>query len=323
MALYIDPPAWPAHGTLFSHLVSDASVEELQAFAERAGLPPRAFDRDHYDVPERRYAQLVALGAIPVSGRELARRLIRSGVRVPARQRDEKLDGVLRRRWDALGLGGPGRDRSAHRSVAVRDELLRRWSEPHRHYHGRSHLLAVLTALDTLAAADGTTDRTFLLHVRLAAWFHDAVYDGVPGQDEEASAALAVSRLPGLSPAVDAAEVARLVRTTARHAPAADDAAGRLLCDADLEVLARPWAEYQRYTAQVRRDYAHVADPDFAVGRAAVLRGLLGRDPLFGTAAGRRLWESAARTNLLRELAALGSAGPEGTAGPPPETTPG
>ncbi|WP_344881118.1 DUF4031 domain-containing protein [Zhihengliuella alba] len=304
MALYIDPPAWPAHGTLFSHLVSDASLEELQAFAERAGLPPRAFDRDHYDVPERRYEQLVALGAVPVSGRELVRRLIRSGLRVPARQRDERLEAILRRRWDALGLDGPA---AAER---VREELLRRWSEPHRHYHGRSHLLAVLRALDTLAAAGGApADDSALRRVRLAAWFHDAVYEGVPGRDEEASAALAEARLRDLLPAADAAEVARLVRTTASHSPAAADADGQALCDADLEVLARPWPEYRRYAEQVRQDYAHVADPDFAAGRAEVLRGLLAQDPLFGTEAGRRLWEAAARANLTRELAHLEGGG--------------
>ncbi|MGO2004190.1 DUF4031 domain-containing protein, partial [Arthrobacter rhombi] len=33
MAILIDPPLWPAHGTVFSHLVSDVSVEELHAFA--------------------------------------------------------------------------------------------------------------------------------------------------------------------------------------------------------------------------------------------------------------------------------------------------
>ena len=47
MTVLIDPPAWPAHGTVFSHLVSDASLEELHAFARAAGLSERAFDRDH------------------------------------------------------------------------------------------------------------------------------------------------------------------------------------------------------------------------------------------------------------------------------------
>ena len=85
--MLVDTPLWPRHGTLWAHLVSDASYEELHAFARRAGLPPRSFDVDHYDVPAERLDELVALGAEPVGGRELVRRLRASGLRVPRRQR--------------------------------------------------------------------------------------------------------------------------------------------------------------------------------------------------------------------------------------------
>jgi tRNA isopentenyl-2-thiomethyl-A-37 hydroxylase MiaE len=82
----VDPPRWPAHGRLWSHLVSDASHEELHHFAARLGIPHRAFDRDHYDIPQERYAEVVAAGASEVEGKELIRRLIASGLRV--RKRD-------------------------------------------------------------------------------------------------------------------------------------------------------------------------------------------------------------------------------------------
>lgn len=85
--MLLDRPAWPAHGTLWSHLVSDASLEELHAFARAAGIPERGFDRDHYDVPAARYDELVALGAVPVSNRDLVRRLQASGLRVTQRER--------------------------------------------------------------------------------------------------------------------------------------------------------------------------------------------------------------------------------------------
>ncbi|WIE55435.1 DUF4031 domain-containing protein [Curtobacterium sp. MCBD17_003] len=88
MTVLIDPPVWPAHDTIWSHLVSDESYDELHAFAARAGLPRRAFDHDHYDVPAARHDELVALGALAVSGRELVLRLIASGLRVP--QRDKR-----------------------------------------------------------------------------------------------------------------------------------------------------------------------------------------------------------------------------------------
>ena len=87
MGIYVDPPLWPAHGTHFSHLISDTSLDELHAFAAAAGIPERAFDGDHYDVAEARYSALVAAGAVPVEGRVLVRKLIASGLRIPARQR--------------------------------------------------------------------------------------------------------------------------------------------------------------------------------------------------------------------------------------------
>ncbi|MCG5218245.1 DUF4031 domain-containing protein [Streptosporangium sp. KLBMP 9127] len=82
MSVLIDPPSWPGpRGLLWSHLVSDSSYEELHAFAVRLGVPSRAFDRDHYDVPEIVHARAVALGAEPVGSRELLTRLVAAGLR--------------------------------------------------------------------------------------------------------------------------------------------------------------------------------------------------------------------------------------------------
>ncbi|MHA7296403.1 DUF4031 domain-containing protein [Pseudarthrobacter sp. MDT3-1] len=289
MAIYLDPPLWPAHGTHFSHLISDTSLAELHAFAAAAGIPDRAFDGDHYDVAERRFDDLVAAGAIAVEARILVRKLIASGLRIPARRRNKSLKVPLLNRWEAIM---PGHD-------ALFLDLLDRWSEDHRRYHGCTHLLAVLEALDLLAdPAD--PPRTVLL----AAWFHDAVYRGVAGQDEEESARLAEERLTDAGlPAADVDEVARLVRLTSDHRPEPGDDDGALLCDADLSVLGGEPEPYARYVAAVREDYAHIGDADFAAGRAAVVRHLLELDPLFHGDRARELWLDAARRNLQGELA--------------------
>ncbi|MER5460383.1 DUF4031 domain-containing protein [Streptomyces sp. NPDC002668] len=81
MTVYIDPPTWPGHGRLWSHLVSDVSYEELHAFAASVGCPPRAFERDHYDVPSHRYADAVRAGAVEVSSREVVVLLTKAGLR--------------------------------------------------------------------------------------------------------------------------------------------------------------------------------------------------------------------------------------------------
>ena len=79
--ILIDPPGAAGRGRLWSHLASDTSFEELHAFARRVGVPERGFDRDHYDVPEEWYDEMVAAGAAPVRSRELVARLVAAGLR--------------------------------------------------------------------------------------------------------------------------------------------------------------------------------------------------------------------------------------------------
>ena len=79
--ILIDEAIWPFRDRLFAHLVSDLSYDELHAFAARLGLPPRAFHRDHYDLPADLRKAAIALGADPVSSRELVRRLQAAGLR--------------------------------------------------------------------------------------------------------------------------------------------------------------------------------------------------------------------------------------------------
>lgn len=90
MVILIDDPLWPAHGRMWAHLVSDSDLGELHAFAEANGIPRRGFDLDHYDVPEDAHGRLVAAGAVHVSGHELVRRLIASGLRVRGRDRPRR-----------------------------------------------------------------------------------------------------------------------------------------------------------------------------------------------------------------------------------------
>jgi hypothetical protein len=81
MTILIDPPQVPSRGRMWSHLASDTSYDELHEFAARLGIPERGFDRDHYDVPSEWYDAMVALGATPVTSRELVKRLVAAGLR--------------------------------------------------------------------------------------------------------------------------------------------------------------------------------------------------------------------------------------------------
>ncbi|ACZ29730.1 conserved hypothetical protein [Xylanimonas cellulosilytica DSM 15894] len=310
--MLIDPPAWPAHGTLWSHLVSDTSLHELRTFARAAGLPDRGLDLDHYDVPAGRHEDLVAAGATPVDGGTLARRLASSGLRVPGRERRGATRAALTARWATLRA--PADAAWGH----IGAELVERWSEPHRVYHGRLHLAASLDALDALLAE--RTDAPSSARVaRLALWFHDAVHDGEAGRDEERSAALARELLtpltaPGATASGttaarltcdDVAEVERLVLLTATHDPAPGDVLGALVSDADLAVLGDSPARYARYVHQVRAEYGHVPDDAFRTGRGAVLEALLALPTLFRTPTARARWAAPAAANLASELSRL------------------
>jgi predicted metal-dependent HD superfamily phosphohydrolase len=203
----------------------------------------------------------------------------------------------LMSRWRELAGDTPA-------GVVAGEDLLARWTQPHRRYHDLDHLRTVLGTVDLLGQlADDVRA------VRLAAWFHDAVYSALPGDapgdDERASAELAAAVLPriGLDSAV--AEVTRLVLLTIDHDPAPADANGAVLCDADLAVLGGSPDAYAAYAAAVREEYRQVPDDVFRSGRAAVLEALLQRDPLFHTAIGRQRWEDTARRNLSTELSLL------------------
>ena len=178
--------------------------------------------------------------------------------------------------------------------------LIAAYAAPSRHYHDLRHLSEVLDRLDELTSTAGPAPDSTVL--RLAAWFHDAVYQGGP-DDEELSACWAETGLgaAGLETA-RVAEVARLVRLTAGHRPAADDRAGLMLCDADLAILGAEPDRYAEYAADVRREYAHVGELEYAAGRCAVLRTLLRAPALYGTELGRRRWEARARSNIQAEI---------------------
>jgi len=203
----------------------------------------------------------------------------------------------LLERWCLLG------DHRATRA-AGRD-LLARWAEPHRRYHDLAHLRAVLDRVDELAAHADDPDA-----VRLAAFFHDAVYEPLSPDNEERSALLAEQFLGvlGLHPA-RVRHVAALVRVTATHQPTAADRDAAVLCDADLAILASSPADYAAYAAAVRQEYAAVPDEVFNPRRAEILNGLLNRAALFLTATARREWEDLARRNVTAELTLLRAGG--------------
>jgi predicted metal-dependent HD superfamily phosphohydrolase len=195
-------------------------------------------------------------------------------------------------------------------SAPLRAELAAAYTAPGRHYHDLRHIEALLGLAD--ACADAIADRDA---VEAATWFHDAIYDTQRHDNEERSAVLAAARLAGAAGEDRIARIAAMIRATAGHAmPDFSDAAAvqdcALFLDMDLSILGSPEADFDAYEADVRREYAWVPEPQWRLGRRAVLTGFLTRPAIYATTRFQASHEAAARRNLTRAIARLGEAGP-------------
>ncbi|MEY4240575.1 MAG: hypothetical protein RJA14_271 [Pseudomonadota bacterium] len=185
---------------------------------------------------------------------------------------------------------------------AVRNELMARYSEPHRRYHTMVHIEDCLAQV--AASTDMDDNQRALMDA--AIWFHDAIYDATRSDNEAESAKLAADRL-----AVEGApqafidEVVRLILLTAGHSVQADDALGARLVSIDLSILGADPDRYDAYAAAIREEYAHVPEPLYRAGRAAILGRFLESEALFADPIWAARFEALARANLTREIAAL------------------
>lgn len=178
------------------------------------------------------------------------------------------------------------------------DDLLARWSEPHRRYHDLSHLHACLALFD---AQRGIAERPG--EVQAALLFHDTVYDPTRSDNEARSAELARVALAGAPPeSLD--RIARAVEATRTHeSDGSVDVS--LVLDLDLAILGAEPDDYDAFERAIRAEYAHVPDAQFTHGRRAVLERLDAHTPLFRTPALHAALETRAHGNLARALRAL------------------
>ena len=244
-------------------------------------------------------------------------------------------EAAIRRVWGELAESTGQASRLQSTSATIIDDLVVRYSEPHRRYHTATHIMWVLQHVDDLlATSQADVDRHSVI---ASALFHDAVYvvkaapsQSEPSQDDRAlddraadsgvagsqvltnearSARLAVAQLfkmgwsePRLT------VVAELIEATAAHEsswPGSGNLECAVLLDADLAILGADRATYSTYVAGVRAEYEHIDDEQWRVGRASVLRSFLAREHIFVTPAMAQRCELRARTNLTNELARL------------------
>lgn len=205
-------------------------------------------------------------------------------------------EAYLHKQWFALTDGlSDLRDDYYH-------DLIRAWSHKKRHYHSLSHLSSMLQSCDE-AAAQIVNIRA----VRLAIWYHDAVYKVSRKDNEEKSAALAryqLSRMGINNAGIRMVEELILASKT-HQLPVHETRDFAWFLDFDLKILGAGEEAYGQYARDVRKEYAIYPSFLYKKGRKKALLSLLNRKRIFQTAHYHERYEQQARSNLRRELSSL------------------
>ena len=180
--------------------------------------------------------------------------------------------------------------------VEAFDAIAAHYSDGRRFYHTLEHiaaLIALFGAFRPLALDPGA--------VELALWFHDIVYDTRAADNEEKSAELMRALIgDALAPGLADKTAAMILAT--KHNAAPTDRDTQLVVDLDLSILGAAPAAFDRYDADIRREYDWVPEEQYRAGRKAVLQHFLERSPLYHHAPLQARFATQARRNLRAAL---------------------
>jgi predicted metal-dependent HD superfamily phosphohydrolase len=210
----------------------------------------------------------------------------------------ENLTNIVFDKWQNT-LQPFGVDQMAMRTAFT--QLVEIYSIPNRHYHNLTHINHVLDIIQTL---ENYTEN--LTAVKLAAWFHDVVYDTQAKDNEEKSAEYTNKFLSNLGiPIKQIHSVTHLILNTKHHQPDTDDLDSQVLLDADLAILAVNSNQYWEYTNAIRQEYSWLSTPEYITGRKQVLKEFLQRPKIYSTPLMFEFAELPARANLKAEILRL------------------
>ncbi len=183
---------------------------------------------------------------------------------------------------------------------SIYEQLIARYSEPHRSYHTLQHLEECLEHLSNVRSLSSNS-----AEIEISLWFHDAIYDPRQHDNEEQSArwAVQVAQDLGLSP--DIAERLRSLILATRHDAIPQTSNAKILVDIDLAILGASEERFDLYETQVRQEYCWVPENEFCIARRQILNRFLARPVLYNTTYFQERFELQARANLLRSIANL------------------
>ncbi|KAG9049293.1 hypothetical protein FS837_010713 [Tulasnella sp. UAMH 9824] len=186
------------------------------------------------------------------------------------------------------------------------ERIVASYTEGHRYYHTLGHLEAMWANLEIGREADWwSSDQEVVL--KLAILFHDIIYDPRAKDNEEKSNELFVTfaQDANLTSSITHAVSQSILATIKHRLPDAPyTPCLPFFLDLDLEVLSRRRSSYEEYAKAIRQEYVHVPEPDFRVGRTAVLQNL-GAGDIYFTDICKGLWTQKAKENMAWEIAEL------------------
>ena len=153
------------------------------------------------------------------------------------------------------------------------EEILERWSEPHRAYHGLAHLTDLLTQIKRHVELT-VREREILT---LAAIFHDIIYNPRRSDNEAQSADLFLNSVAMDKDNADIQEIATIIRDTKDHVPSTH--LSTIFSHMDMDVVRRPYEELLKWEAGIRHEYKHVPGIAYVVVRARFLGQMIKKYP--------------------------------------------
>lgn len=179
------------------------------------------------------------------------------------------------------------------------DNLSDYYAESHRYYHTLDHISDCLDRFDEIKQ-----ELSEPFSVELAIWYHDVIYEPKNKDNEEQSALFAMNHLKILMLDADLLKTIRHLIELTKHPSIPDTNDEKYLLDIDLSILGADATVYDRYAADIRKEYAHIPAFVYKFGRKKILENFLATEKIYHTDVFSRRFENCARQNIKRELAA-------------------
>lgn len=161
------------------------------------------------------------------------------------------------------------------------ESILSKYDEPNRHYHNREHITNMLDGLSDIIGMDDSRFK----HLRVAILYHDIIYDSKSSTNEIDSIEYMYSNYDGVC---DKEYIAILIEFTKYNLSVTDFVSRYdlfkypnlredliIFTRLDFGILLHEDGEFQEHEEKIRKEYSHIPDDIFIIGRENVLKKII------------------------------------------------